>query len=192
MIHIEPKRNPWGNTLWARSKGNPDEIMKRYVEQSELERSTHFGIVLHCHISASILMIYFFSAAHSRGRSCKANFLAGTPLRQKDNSLHHDQYCRPNGRNSKVLTYFPLIFQPGSSLSSFSASSSPSGPRPTTTSLLIVRMLQTRGAPAADAMGPIATSKSVEGGAAQSYVSCGSHSEMRVSICSRWRPLTLR
>jgi hypothetical protein len=67
------------------------------------------------------------------------------------------------------LTYLPLIFQPGSSLSSFSANASLSSP--TTTSLLIVRSEHTFGAPAALAIGPIATSKGVDAGAAQSYVS---------------------
>ena len=67
-----------------------------------------------------------------------------------------------------VLTYFPLIFQPGSSLSSLSAISSPLSPRPTTTSLLIVLKLATTGAPEELAMGPIAVSNGVLAGAAQS------------------------
>ena len=68
------------------------------------------------------------------------------------------------------LTYFPLIFHPGSALSRRSAVSSPSGPRPTTTSLLMVLKLAITGAPAELAIGPIATSNGVLAGAAQSYV----------------------
>ena len=44
-------------------------------------------------------------------------------------------------------------------------------PRPTTTSLLIVRKEQTGGAPGAEAIPPMASRKGVEAGAAQSYVS---------------------
>jgi len=49
-----------------------------------------------------------------------------------------------------------------------SATSSPLSPSPTTTSLLIVLRLQTFGAPEALAIGPMATSKGVLAGAAQS------------------------
>ena len=65
-------------------------------------------------------------------------------------------------------TYLPLIFQPGSALSSFSAISSPFGPKPTTTSLLMVLRLAILGAPAELAIGPIAMSNGVLAGAAQS------------------------
>ena len=73
------------------------------------------------------------------------------------------------------LTYFPLIFQPGSLLSSCSEISFPPSPRPTTTSLFTVRILQIFGAPDADAIGPMASANEVLAGAAQSYVSCYVH-----------------
>lgn len=76
---------------------------------------------------------------------------------------------RPSDRSTTA--YFPLIFQPGSSLSNRSAMASPLSPSPTTTSLLIVRRLQIFGAPAALAIGPIEMSNGMLAGAAQSYVS---------------------
>ena len=74
------------------------------------------------------------------------------------------------GENPILLTYFPLIFHPGSSASNLFAVSSPLSPSPTTTSLLIVLSEHIFGAPTLLAMGPIATSNGVLAGAVQSYV----------------------
>ena len=105
----------------------------------------------------------------------KMTFSPGRPSERRTTACQNRRRQRPQKPNQEEMgdggrTYLPLIFQPSSSLSRRSASSSPSGPRPTTTSLLMVRILQIFGAPAAEAMGPIAISNSVEGGAAQSYV----------------------
>ena len=85
------------------------------------------------------------------------------PEEELSDTVHYDK------SNISKRTYFPLIFHPGSSLSSLSAISLLGSP--TTTSLLTVRREQTLGAPGALAIGPMASSNGVAAGAAQSYVS---------------------
>ena len=67
--------------------------------------------------------------------------------------------------DSSTTAYLPEIFHPGSSLSSLAATSAG---MPTTTSDLIVLSERMGGAPASEAMGPMAMSKGVSGGAWQS------------------------
>lgn len=97
------------------------------------------------------------------------DFLTRPALGERNNGLFIQLANMPLGRRFRErgggLTYFPLIFQPGSSLSSFSAISSPLSPSPTTTSLLTVLNEQILGAPAALAIGPIATGNGVLAGA---------------------------
>lgn len=102
----------------------------------------------------------------------KADFLARATLGKENYGLtkKNNVFHVPPRQLESELTYFPLIFHPGSASSNCSATSSPSSPNPTTTSLLIVLKLATLGAPAELAMGPMATSNGVLAGAAQSYV----------------------
>ena len=100
----------------------------------------------------------------------KPDFLSRPALREGDDSLFVRSVISssPEGGKLRGLTYFPLIFHPGSSLSNLSAISSPLSPSPTTTSLLTVLNEQILGAPAALAIGPIATGNGVLAGAWQS------------------------
>jgi len=116
-------------------------------------------------IEMSIILIY----ASNEYDQAKRTFSPGRPSERRTTAYKPVKIIDSlTAGLAIILTYFPLIFQPGSSLSSLSAISSPWSPRPTTTSLLIVLKLAITGAPEELAMGPIAASNGVLAGAAQS------------------------